>query len=403
MGVVEVHSGLHGVAHLQHVVDGSSGVVGVAGPVDLAGLSHQEEALLVFQKLDALLDVVGQLPLASGGIHGVVHGLAVGQILGDDEGLARTGGQGCGPGLGGDDVVAGLCGNFVVVGAGAVAVHLLELAAGKVLEAGIGQLDADLVVVLAGALVGVECGWGGMVDVDGGHDADLVVLLPVQLLGDGLIGHIAGPGAHVDDAALGLVTGGDGGRRGGGVRAEGGAVVGGHAADFGEGREAQLPLGDGTVVLGGAFIKTCGLDLGGAHAVADEQENILGLFGQAEDAVLLFSSRGSRCGCAGGHRGGAQQTGSRCHSTDLQEIAAGDLTLFHSIYPLFSVLPDLSLQTLWERFHSTVLSRRPKPWPGKEWVKPLGRNRRKGKEEARFVSFLCFAENSVRDSSFLQN
>ena len=194
----------------------------------------------------------------------------------------------------------------------------------------------------------------------------------MQLLSDGLIGHIAGPGAHVDDAALGLVAGGDGGRRGGGVRAEGGAVVGGHAAHLRELVKAQLCLGDGTV--------------------ADEQENILGLFGQAEDAVLLLSSRGSRCGCAGGHRGGAQQTGSRCHSTDLQEIAAGDLALFHSIYPLFSVLPDLSSQTLWERFHSTVLSRRPKPWPGKEWVKPLGRNRRKGKEEARFVSFLCFAK-----------
>ena len=55
VGVVEVHRSLHGVAHLQHIVDGSSGIVGVAGPVDLAGLGHQEEALLVVQQFNALL------------------------------------------------------------------------------------------------------------------------------------------------------------------------------------------------------------------------------------------------------------------------------------------------------------------------------------------------------------
>lgn len=34
----------------------------------------------------------------------------------------------------------------------------------------------------------------------------------------------------------------------------------------------------------------------------------------------------------------------------------------------------------------------PETMAGKEWVKPLGRNRRKGKEETRFVSFLCFVK-----------
>ena len=89
VGVVELLGGLNGVAHLQHIVDGSGGIVGVAGPVDLTGLGHQEETLLVFQQLDALFHVIGQLPLAVGGVHGIVHRLAVGEVLGDDEGLAR--------------------------------------------------------------------------------------------------------------------------------------------------------------------------------------------------------------------------------------------------------------------------------------------------------------------------
>ena len=36
VGVVEINCGLNGIAHLQHIMDGSSGIVGVACPVDLA-------------------------------------------------------------------------------------------------------------------------------------------------------------------------------------------------------------------------------------------------------------------------------------------------------------------------------------------------------------------------------
>ncbi len=93
VGVLELHSCLHGVAHLQHIVDGSSGIVCMAGPVDLTALGHEEEALRVIQQLDALLHVVGQLPLACGGVHGVVHGLAVGQSFRNDQGLACACGQ----------------------------------------------------------------------------------------------------------------------------------------------------------------------------------------------------------------------------------------------------------------------------------------------------------------------
>ena len=358
----------------------------MAGPVDLTALGHQEETLLVFQQLDALFHVIGQLPLAVGSVHGVVHRLAVGEVLGDDEGLARPGRQRRRARLCGDNVVARLCGDLVVVGAGAVAVHFLELAARKVFEAGIGQLYADLVVVLAGVLVGVEGGRGGVVDVDGGYHADLIAFLLVQLLGDGLVRHIAGPRAHVDDAALGLIAGGDGGRGGRGVRAEGCAVVGGHAADFGEGGEAQLPLGDGPVVLGGALIEAGRLDLGSAHAVADEQENVLRFLQKIQQTVLFFrSADGIRLGCAGRHRGSTQQTGSRCRSTDLQEIAAGDLVLFHTEILSFGAPLGPSFMLLSERFYCTELPRRPKPWRGKACVKASRRRRRNCKERISLV------------------
>ena len=323
----KIHRSLHGIAQFQHIVDGSGGIVGMAGPVDLAGLGHQEEALGVVQQFDALLHIVGQLPLAVGGIQGVVHGLAVRQVLGDDEGLACTGSQGSGVGLGGDHVIAGLCGNFVVVGAGAVTVHLLELAAGKVLKAGVCQLHADLIVVLAAVLVGIERSRGGVVDVDGGDHAHLIALLAVQLLSDGLIGHIAGPGAHIDDTALGLVAGGDGGRGRSGVRAEGSAVVGGHAAHLREAGEAQVGFGDSAVVVHGTLVEAGRLDLCRAHAVADEQEDVFGLLDEA--VLLLGLSLRSVCSvCC--HRGGGHHAQRRCYGSGFQKTAAGDLVVFHN-------------------------------------------------------------------------
>ena len=199
--------------------------------------------------------------------------------------------------------VTGVAAAAAALTAGAVALHLLELAAGKVLNAGVCQFHADLVVVLAGLLMGVEGSRGGVVDVHGGHHAHLVALLGVQLLGNGLIGYIAGPGAHVDDTALGLVAGGNGSGRGSGVRAEGGAVVGGHAAHMGEAGEAQVGLGHSAVVVHGALVEAGGLDLGGAHAVADEQEDVFGLLQQA---VLFLDLSGSRVGTVtvGGGGGG---------------------------------------------------------------------------------------------------
>src|SRR5699024_11761819 len=102
---------------------------------------------------------------------------------------------------------------------------------------------------LSAGLMGVEGGWGGVHDVYGAQDADLVALLAVQLLGDGLEGDVTGPGGHVDDAGLGLFARSDGGGGGSGVGSEGGGVIGGDAADEGELHEAQLGGGHSAVVL----------------------------------------------------------------------------------------------------------------------------------------------------------
>ncbi len=44
MLLVELQRHADGVVEVEHVADGGHGVVGVAGPVDLAALDHEEEA-----------------------------------------------------------------------------------------------------------------------------------------------------------------------------------------------------------------------------------------------------------------------------------------------------------------------------------------------------------------------
>ena len=185
--VVEVDGSLHGGVEGKHVMDGGGSVIGMAGPVDLAALGHHEEGLLVAQTLDALLDVVSEAPLALGSVELVVHGVTVGQGLGDDEAVAGIGAQGLRISLRGDHGVAGLCGELVEVGLVLVLVGGSKpCTAGEELKAGLGHFLADCVVVLAAVLVSVESSRGGMVHVDRGKHADLVALLGVQLLGDGL-------------------------------------------------------------------------------------------------------------------------------------------------------------------------------------------------------------------------
>ena len=306
--VVEGDGFLDRVGQRLGVAQGGTGVVGVAGPVDLAALDHHEEAGVVVEQLNALRDIVGQRPGAFLAVQLIGDGVAVGQLLADDHGLAGLGGQGLGLRLGAHHGVARVGGQgvqvvLVLLGAGG----LQQRAAGEVVKAAVDHFQADLVVAVAADLVAVEGGGGGMVQVDAGDHADLVAQLILQLFGDGLVGDGAGL-VHVDGAAVGLVAGGDGGGGGSRVRAEAGAVVGLGAAGHREIHKAQrvLVLEDGAVaahagaVLQGGQVVVGALDLGVAHTVANEQENVLGRAGGRFGRGFL--------GCGGG-RGGCGRRG----------------------------------------------------------------------------------------------
>src|SRR5699024_8664687 len=112
----EVDGHLHRVGQGHGVMDGGAGVVGVAGPVELAALAHHEGAVLVVaQDLDALFHIVGQGPHVLGAVDLIGHGVAVGQVLVDEDGLLGVGAHLLGVSLGAGHGVAGLGGQRVQV------------------------------------------------------------------------------------------------------------------------------------------------------------------------------------------------------------------------------------------------------------------------------------------------
>ena len=343
----KVHSHLHCVSQSHGVVDGGSGVVGVAGPVDLAALTHHEEAVVVVQHLDALLHVVSQRPHVLGAVQLVGHGVAVGQILVHQNGLLGISAHSLGLLVGHGHGVAGFLGQIIQV----VLVLLFtggrqQAAAGKVVKVGGDQLLADLIVVVAAGLVGVESRGSGVVEVDGRDDTDFPVFLVLKLLGNGLIGSGAGL-VHVDGAGIGLVSGGNGRGGGGGVGAEAVGVVSNsgtyrlkihkvevlRAIQLGALVVVQAGLSLPVVlVLQSAQIVRSGLDLGIAHTVADEQEHILGRLHSLGLGHLVRIHRilGAGIGSAGAAR---QRSGSQSQSQ-----SCGN-QFFHGCFPSNNLLP----------------------------------------------------------------
>ena len=148
-----------------------------------------------------------------------------------------------------------------------------------------------------------------MVQVNGGDDADLHIGVVPQLLGNGGEGNGLGL-VHVNHAAVGLEAGGDGRSGGGGVGAEGRGIVGGGVAHAVELHKVQGHVAvQNAVVIGvrvGALESGSQLELGIGHAVADEQEDILGRV-----AFRRRSGRGAK-GQGAEHSEGQNQ---RCHAS----------------------------------------------------------------------------------------
>ena len=325
----KVDGDLHRIGQRQRIGHSCASVVGVAGPVDLATLAHHEEAGVVVKDLNTLFDIVGQRPFAVLPVHFVVHGIGVRQMLVDQDYLFVRSGDGLGVGLRVGDLVA--CVRCKIIETGLVLVgagDLFQAAAGKVFKAGRYKLFADLIVIVAAGLMGVERGRGRMVEVDGADDADLPALLAVELFRDRLIRCGAGD-VHVDHAGVGLVAGGDGGCRGGRVRRKAARIVGhgrtGNVKIHKVQRLGAIEHRARAVVVAVAgkrlrIVAVCqcaevvgrSLELRVAHAVADEQEYVLGSlrgfhllcgglrFGRG--SFLLRRFRGSLCLRLGGLR-----------------------------------------------------------------------------------------------------
>ena len=306
-----------------------------------------------------------------GAVDLIGHGVGVGQVLVDQDGLLGAGGDRLGLGMGLDHSVAGLLGHLIQVGLVAVlAGGLQQAAAGEVVEAGLHQLHADVVVVVAAGLVGVEGGGGGVVQVDRGDDADLIALLGLQLLGDGLI-LLSARLVHIDGAGVGLVPGGEGGGGGGGVGGEGIGVVGDGGAGGLKVHKVQVlgAVQDGALVVvqaGGGLpvvlvVESAqevgsGLDLGIAHAVSDEQEDILGGldglvgYGGGGHSALVVSGGGGVGGAAGQGGGGeGQRQGRGDHS-------------FHAVFPSITISLSVSDGFILRMGCKTIHRREVKTW-----------------------------------------
>ena len=161
-----------------------------------------------------------------------------------------------------------------------------------------------------------------MVHVNRGEHAHLVALLGVQLLRDGLERLGQGLGIHVDGARLGLVARGDGGRGGGGVGAERRGIVGGHAAHMREAHEGKGALDNGAVVFGRTLEIAGNLNLLVAHAVADEQEDVL-----RRGSSGLVGESGGRT---------SNEAGSTGKGSSLDEVTAVHSKVHVVLSPLFA-------------------------------------------------------------------
>ena len=137
-----------------------------------------KKPVVVVEQLNALRDIVGQRPGAFLAVQLIGDGVAVGQLLADDDGGTGAGGQGFGLGLGLDDGVPGVGGQLVQVGLVFLrAGGLQQRAARKVVKAALDHSRPMSLVVVAADLVAVEGRRGGVVEVDAGDDADLVAQL----------------------------------------------------------------------------------------------------------------------------------------------------------------------------------------------------------------------------------
>ena len=266
----------------------------MARPVDLAALAHHEEAVVVIQHIDAAADKIRQREhilarhLLLDAVDFVVNRLGVlKHRIGRQHAVVRRG-------QAADFVIR--CRNHPAVFLCDIqqgflltirAVHLFEAASREVIHGRAGQrLKGNVVVVVAGGLLGVVRCRSRMIDRHGGNYADLLARF-LGVFRDDLVG-VSQRFIIIDDAGERLLAGSHRRSCRSGIRAEGRAVVGGHQTEVRElgerqirrNRELAVRVFDAAqIVLGRSHLRV-------AHAVADEHEHIL---------RMAFALRHGRC------------------------------------------------------------------------------------------------------------
>ena len=276
---IEFIGHLHGLVHVDEFTERRGHIVGMAGPVDLAPLDHEEESVLAG---------LGEVGYAGTGHFGQGHvGLGAVDGIGQGVALALAGLLGLE-----QDHAVGLAvlleevlvasGNGVAGGAALVVERrgrgiglvggLEEIASGVEVESGFHQVLTDGVVRTASALVGIESGRSGMVHTHAGAHADG---------GSGLLGPHGDAvdacglvGEKAERAVFRLVARGQGRAGGSGVGHAVGAGIGGDKCGIGKLREADGLDADAAFECG--QIGLGAVHLVDTHAVANEVEHILG-------------------------------------------------------------------------------------------------------------------------------
>ena len=257
---------LHRVVHRHGLVHNRGGVVGVRGGVEPAALGHDEEPLRAVEELHGLRHHVGELRMAAGAVDGEVEA----GLVEHAPRLAAAGPERGEVLLVRDHGVAGLARQVedvaAVVGVLHVVVFVVHAAACEKLEAGVEQVERDVVVFAARLAVRVEPGGRRMDDRDRRHDPDLHPLLVRDLR------HGLKPGPvrrHAQRAVVRLLSACDRRRRRRGVGDESvrrararGALVGQRVH-----RERAAPG------LARELVRDHPLRRG--HPVADEHEHVL--------------------------------------------------------------------------------------------------------------------------------
>ncbi|MPM47129.1 hypothetical protein SDC9_93837 [bioreactor metagenome] len=152
--------------------------------------------------------------------------------------------------------------------------RIKKAAASKIIHAARGQFKANFVIIFTAGLMRVKRTGRGVVERHGGHDAHLHALV-ARHFGNGNHGHVLA--VHAKAAIGGLDATGHGGSGGSGIRNERINGIRGGCALHGQLAHVELDDAGGGVALLRSQIQLRRVALGHAHAVAYEQNDVLGL------------------------------------------------------------------------------------------------------------------------------